>query len=83
MLRWIGRQPQEHTYLRMDRGRQVVWRGSADTQPSMIAERLKKWTGHLAKVGLDTGSLTSWLYRLLKARMFSSCAWMRGVPQML
>lgn len=40
----------------MDRDRQVVWRGSVDTQPSMIAERMKRWKGNLAKVGLETGS---------------------------
>lgn len=39
----------------VDQDRQVVWRGSADTQPSMIAERLKRWKGHFAKVGLETG----------------------------
>jgi len=54
----------------MDRDRQVVWRGSADTQPSMIAERLKKWKGHLAKVGLETGSMTPWLYHELKGLGF-------------
>jgi transposase len=54
----------------MDRHRQVVWRGSADTQPSMIAERLKKWKGHLAKVGLETGSMTPWLYHELKGLGF-------------
>ncbi|MCQ1571681.1 hypothetical protein NFO65_13160 [Neorhizobium galegae] len=43
-----------------------MWRGSADTQPSMIAERLKRWKGDLAKVGLETGSLTPWLYHELK-----------------
>lgn len=31
----------------MDRDRRVVWRGSVDTQPSMVGERLKKGTGHL------------------------------------
>jgi len=36
----------------MDRDRQVVWRGSADTQPSKIAERLARCKGHLARVGL-------------------------------
>ena len=50
----------------MDQDRQVVWRGSADTQPSMIAERLKRWKDHLVKVGLETGSLTPWLYHSLK-----------------
>ncbi|MFC3321016.1 transposase [Mesorhizobium newzealandense] len=32
----------------------------------MIAERLKRWNGHLAKVGLETGSMTPWLYHELK-----------------
>ncbi|MCA1371614.1 hypothetical protein I6F15_30520 [Bradyrhizobium sp. BRP14] len=51
----------------MDQDRRVVWRGSADTQPSMIAEWLKRWKGHLAKVGLETGSMTPKLYHELRA----------------
>ncbi|SUB02289.1 Uncharacterised protein [Pannonibacter phragmitetus] len=39
----------------MDQERQVVWRGSADTQRSMIAERLKRWQGDLAKLGFEAG----------------------------
>ncbi|MBO9137012.1 transposase [Rhizobium sp. B230/85] len=49
----------------MDQDRRVVWRESADTQPSMIAKRLKRWKDHLAKIGLETGSLTPWLYHEL------------------
>ncbi len=50
----------------MDQDRRVVRRGIADTQPSMIAERLAKWKVHLAKVGLESGSMTPWLYHELK-----------------
>ena len=50
----------------MDKDRRVVWRGSADTQPSMIADRLKTWKEKLSIVGLETGSMTPWLYHGLK-----------------
>lgn len=50
----------------MDEDRRVLWRGITDTQPGMIAEGLARWQGHIAKVGLETGSLTPWLYHGLK-----------------
>lgn len=54
----------------VDEDRQVKWRGISDTQPQMIAERLKRWKGHIAKVGLETGSMTPWLYHELKGLGF-------------
>ncbi len=43
----------------------VVWQGFADTHPEMIAKKLEPWLGSLILVGLETGSLTPWLYRAL------------------
>jgi transposase len=44
----------------------AVWEGVADTHPEMIADRLARFSGELALVGLETGSITPWLYRSLK-----------------
>src|ERR1700678_280488 len=46
----------------LDGERRVVWRGVSDTQVAMIAERLARWSKQIVLVGLETGSLTNWLY---------------------
>ncbi len=46
----------------------VVWRGCADTHPEMILSALDRWVGKIARLGLETGSITPWLARALKAR---------------
>jgi len=51
----------------LDAGGIVVWQGQSDTHPEMIAARLERWRNSLAVVGLETGSLTPWLYRGLSA----------------
>ena len=48
----------------------VVWQGLSDTHPELIASKLKRWSGSLALVGLETGSLTPWLYRALSGMGF-------------
>jgi len=50
----------------VDEGGRPVWEGIADTQPEMIADRLTRFSGELILVGLETGSITPWLYRSLK-----------------
>jgi transposase len=50
----------------VDEGGRVVWEGVADTHPEMIADRLARFSGELVLVGLETGSITPWLYRSLK-----------------
>ena len=44
----------------------VVWEGWSDTHPEMIFGALKRVAGRVVKVGLETGSTTPWLARLLK-----------------
>lgn len=44
----------------------AVWEGWADTHPEMIFRALERWTAELAKVGLETGSMTPWLARALE-----------------
>jgi transposase len=39
-----------------------------DTQVGMIAEAVGRWRGELELVGLETGSLTPWLYHGLCAK---------------
>jgi len=45
----------------------VAWQGSADTHPEMIVDAVKRWSGEIELVGLETGSMTPWLARSLKA----------------
>lgn len=45
----------------------VMWRSWADTHPEMIAQKLESLSDNYAKVGLETGSLSPWLYHGLKA----------------
>ena len=46
----------------LDGERRVIWRGVSDTQIAMIAEHLARWGEQIVLVGLETGSLTPWLY---------------------
>ena len=46
----------------LDGNRRVVWRGVSDTQIAMLAEHLARWGKQIVLVGLETGSLTPWLY---------------------
>lgn len=50
----------------LDDDRSIVWRGVSDTHPELIAARLKRWHGCIELLGLETGSLTPWLYHRLK-----------------
>lgn len=50
----------------VDETGRAVWEGVADTHPEMIADRLARFSGELVLVGLETGSITPWLYRSLK-----------------
>lgn len=51
----------------VDDGGAIVWRGWSDTHPEMIAGKLAPFSGGMALAGLETGSLTPWLFRSLKA----------------
>lgn len=48
----------------------IVWQGTADTHPEMIAAALKRWRGKLDKVGLESGPFTPHLHRALEADDF-------------
>ena len=50
----------------VDENGRAVWEGVADTHSEMIANRLARFSGALVLVGLETGSITPWLYRSLK-----------------
>ncbi|WP_333825141.1 IS110 family transposase [Pinisolibacter sp.] len=50
--------------------RRVVWRGSCDTNVELLATTLERWRGSLWLVGLETGSLTPWLFPGLSAAGF-------------
>jgi len=51
------------THIRvLDADRRLVWQGVSDTHVEMISAKLKRWQGDIVRVGLETGSLTPWLY---------------------
>ena len=45
----------------------MVWQGWAESHPEMIVSVLDRWVGGIERIGLETGSLTPWLARGLKA----------------
>ncbi len=45
----------------------IVWQGTVDTHPEIIAAALKRWQGKLDKVGLESGPFTPHLHRALVA----------------
>lgn len=49
----------------MDEAGRIVWRGVVDTHPEALSRALQRWGGKLAKVGLESGSMTPWLAREL------------------
>jgi len=55
----------------VDQTGKIVWRGSVDTHPEMIAAALHRWRGGLAKVGLESGPMSPWLARALGALGFA------------
>ncbi len=50
----------------LDAERSVIWRGVCDTHPGMIFDKVKCWHDDIELLGLETGSLTPWLYHGLK-----------------
>ncbi len=46
---------------------ELVWEGWSDSHPEMICHALARWRDGLQRVGLETGSLTPWLARGLRA----------------
>jgi transposase len=51
----------------VDRSGKIIWQGTLDTHPEMIAAALKRWQGRLDKVGLESGPFTPHLHRALVA----------------
>src|SRR5262249_45494570 len=49
----------------VDEAGRSVWRGVVDTHPEALSRALQRWSGKLAKVGLESGSMTPWLAREL------------------
>jgi transposase len=43
----------------------IVWRGVVDTHPEALCKALQRWGGKLAKISLESGSMTPWLAREL------------------
>jgi transposase len=50
---------------------EIVWRGITDSHPEALSLALRRWREVLAKVGLETGSLSPWLVRELAAAGFT------------
>lgn len=49
----------------VDETGRIAWRGVVDTHPAALAAALRRWVGAVAKVGLESGSLSPWLAREL------------------
>jgi len=49
----------------VDEAGRIVWRGVVDTHPEALCGALQRWGGKLAKIGLESGSMTPWLAREL------------------
>jgi len=49
----------------VDEAGKIVWRGVVDTHPEALSRALQHWGGKLAKIGLESGSMTPWLVREL------------------
>jgi transposase len=47
----------------IDERGEIIWRGVVDTHPAALALALQRWRGVLAKVGLESGSMSPWLAR--------------------
>jgi transposase len=45
----------------------TVWRGKRPSDPDVLTTTLRRHAPDLARVGLETGPLTSWLYHTCKA----------------
>jgi transposase len=55
----------------VDERGEIVWRGVVDSHPDALSVALRRWRDVLAKVGLETGSLSPWLARELAAGGFA------------
>src|SRR5215469_7200850 len=42
----------------VDEAGRIVWRGVVDTHPEALCRALQRWGGKLAKIGLESGSMT-------------------------
>ena len=49
----------------VDEAGRIVWRGMVDTRPAALSRALQHWGEKLAKIGLESGSMTPWLAREL------------------
>ncbi len=50
----------------IDDADKIVWRGRVDSTPKAIASAVKQHALHAVRVGLESGQLSSWLFRELK-----------------
>ena len=59
----------------LDEAGNRVWRGRCATDPAVIAATVRRYAPSAARIGLETGPLTTWLWTALTA---SSCCNWRG-----
>jgi len=59
----------------LDEAGRIVWRGVVDIHPEALSRALQRWGGKLAKIGLESGSMTPWLAREL-AKVGFPVVWM-------
>lgn len=51
----------------IDSSDRIVWQGKCRSTPEAIAEKLARHAPHAERIGLESGQLSIWLYRELKA----------------
>ena len=49
----------------IDDAGKIVWHGRTDTTPEAIAAAVKRHAPHAARIGLESGQLSSWLFHAL------------------
>ena len=57
----------------LDEAGNRVWRGRCATDPAVIAATVRRYAPSAARIGLETGPLTTWLWTALTAS--SCCNW--------
>ena len=51
----------------IDDAEKIVWRGQTNSTPEAIASAVKQHAPHAARIGLESGQLSNWMFHELKA----------------
>jgi transposase len=65
----------------LDEAGNRVWRGRCATDPTAIAAAVRRYAAMAARIGLETGPLTTWLWTALRRRAYRWSVLMRVTPR--